>query len=185
MAMASLSCMTSVLIVFLLITPSFSRLSGISVNYSEIGVEDSSLVNRICGQAKNPSMCSQILPHSQVLTLVAKGGVDSGHEYAENVIINVRDAANDATDPQLKIKYSSCLADMNTASAAIANAQKQVGSGDLSGLASAAATAKAQADQCINLFKAQPADPYFILQEINNFEDIYVDIIRIISTMSK
>ncbi|KAF5726011.1 pectinesterase inhibitor-like [Tripterygium wilfordii] len=183
MAMASLSSfLASILLVFLFITPSFSRLSN-TVN--ETADDKSSIVNKVCSKAKNPSMCLQILPHDGTLQVLAKSAVSSGYEYAQDTIVNVMDAANDSTDPKLKKKYSSCLTNMNTASATVTKAKKQVRSGVFSGLSSASETAKAEADKCIYLFKGQPADPFYILPEIKNFDDIYVDVIRIISTMLK
>ncbi|KAF5737096.1 pectinmethylesterase inhibitor [Tripterygium wilfordii] len=182
MAMASLSSfLASILLVFLFITPSFSRLSN-TVNET---ADDKSVVNKVCSKAKNPSMCLQILPHDGTLQVLAKSAVSSGYDYAQDTIVNVIDAANNGTDRKLKKKYSSCLTNMNTASAAVAKAKKQVRSGVFCGLGSAAETAKAEADKCIYLFKGQPTDPFYILREIKSFEDIYIDIIRIISTMLK
>ncbi|KAF5737095.1 pectinmethylesterase inhibitor [Tripterygium wilfordii] len=176
------SFLASILLGSLFISPSFSR-PIITV----VDTAKHSIVNQVCSKAKNPSMCLQILPHDGNLQAVAKSVVSSGHEYAEDTIVNVMDAAMGSTEPQLKKKYSSCLTNMKTADAALAKAIKEVGSGDFSGLGlgRAAATAKAETHKCISLFQSQPADPFYILQGINNFGDVYVDIISIISTMLK
>ncbi|XP_038722116.1 pectinesterase inhibitor-like [Tripterygium wilfordii] len=166
------SSLSSLLLVFLIITPSLADQTS-----------PNDIVNTVCSKDSNPDFCLMVLPLSSGQTLegLAKIFINLVYSNAVYAVNRLNEAAKGTSDPQLKQKYSFCSNNISNAVKAIAEAQKLLStSGNFSGLGSAATTTTAEAEKCLAILEKILHDPLNLLRSVVFLEQ-YADTVKVIS----
>lgn len=160
------SLVSLLLVLLLLITPSFAGLS-LMVTKQEI--------NDICSKTSNPSFCSQVLnsdPRVATADLpgLAQISIDIGHAKALDTFKYIKSLLKQVLpqDPSLHERYLSCSENYDEAIDNFEMAEGAVSARSYAGAKSAISGALTQADTCNDDLQGSPPDPSQLHQRNQN-----------------
>ncbi|GMP76215.1 hypothetical protein CsSME_00032993 [Camellia sinensis var. sinensis] len=160
----SSSLLVSLLLVFLLF---------IGFSTAMQSKKETHYINQICHKTQNPSLCSQILPHSSRRDLKALGQIaiditQTNVKQTSNLIVSL---SRQTTNPELKNILSTCAKNYEDASRNLDVARQSMTSSNIFSVHARASDAESDLNNCDDEFEGTPK-PSQLQQASKKVEDL-------------